>query len=362
MSELDYEVRQLDQDGNFIADRNNFVSLDMNLLVNDFSSCELPFGDPDLKLYNSLEEDQRWAITRKGYALGKGDWILRGKSKAVNEDGLRVTTVFLTTALEAATSPIVAYQADSPQAKKNQPLDDMMKAIIRENSGSLSVDTDRNVSQLISVQPNKGLAPTAEKGFSRQRILPLLQTISDLSAQLGTQLFFDVVAIGAGWQFQTYIGQPGTDRSNSLTFSLEQNTLLSASLKTDYLGSANVVYAGGNGEKSSRKIQIAKAQDRIDDSPFGRLRESFFGDGNLGTLPLILSAAQGELYDLRPREILDARINVFSNNDLGVHWFPGDRILYSLDDHFAEAVISPVRIVVSPESEETITANLRSLL
>jgi hypothetical protein len=113
---------------------------------------------------------------------------------------------------------IVAYAAGSSQSDKTNQADDMMKEIVTENLGS-SATAPRDLTDLnFTVAGDVTAAPSITKAFSWRNVLDVLQDIVAISAENGTDLYFDVVPVvisssEIGFEFRTYTDQPGQDRT-----------------------------------------------------------------------------------------------------------------------------------------------------
>jgi hypothetical protein len=114
---------------------------------------------------------------------------------------------------------IIGYVAGSSQADKTNQADDMMKEIVRENLGSSATVPARNLTDLnFTVAGDTSSAPSITKGFAWQNVLKVLQDIAFISAENGIYLYFNVVPLiisssEIGFDFRTYIDQPGQDRT-----------------------------------------------------------------------------------------------------------------------------------------------------
>lgn len=226
---------------------------------------------------------------------------------------------------------IVAYAANTSQAKKSAAGDNMIKAVVRENLGTLATDTARNLSAYIAVQADLTAALTTSKAFSWRDLLPVLQEIAATSTEQGTYLTFDMVATSrTGIEFRTYTGQRGVDHrrdsTSPIVFSPENGNLADAELIDDWSEEATAVYAGAQGERSRRNVQLQLDQERINTSPFNRV-ERFLNATHIGQSDT--AGANDEAYaglrDGLPLTMLTGRVSDQPDTTFGLHYGWGDR-------------------------------------
>jgi hypothetical protein len=86
--------------------------------------------------------------------------------------------------------------------------------------------------------------------------------IVNASREAGTDLFFEVqpnqvLQNSIDFIFNTFITQIGHDLTESVTFSIQNSTLVDAFQEYDYSKAKNYIFAGGEGEDDQRKITQA---------------------------------------------------------------------------------------------------------
>lgn len=83
----------------------------------------------------------------------------------------------------------------------------------------------------------------------------LLESIQKLAVIAGGD--FDVVKTSStAWQWRFYTGQLGTDRSASVSFSMERGNMTEVKYRISRLDERTVVAVGGQGEQSDREVVI----------------------------------------------------------------------------------------------------------
>ena len=165
---------------------------------------------------------------------------------------------------------IVAYKAGTAQSTKTGPCDDLMKDVFSDNLGS-GASADRNILTAfnLSIAADLSDAPSVTKSFAYENVLETLQAIADTSAGQslgGVDLFFDIACDGyrsnerPHFEFRTYTGQPGRDRTDgggnsaATVFSLENANIANVHYQRIHSGERNYIYAGGLGLESDRNV------------------------------------------------------------------------------------------------------------
>src|SRR6266540_3345424 len=205
-------------------------------------------------------------------------WFVRVPPKLVyGPKGEQLIEVRAVNGLYLLAGRIVAYAAGSAQALKIGPADNVMKAVVRENLGSLAV-AERNLSAWLTVDSDVGAGSNVYRTFPRANVLRVLQSLSRASAQGGNQVFFDVVPENGGLVFRTFLGQRGADHRHTaadpVTLSPEFGTLQNVEKAEDHRDEFTVIYTAGQGSGDERMLVTLTDADRANASPLNR-REQF---------------------------------------------------------------------------------------
>src|SRR3990167_2102870 len=256
---------------------------------------------------------------------------------------------------------IVAYAAASSQADKTDQVDDMLKAIARENLGS-SASAARNLTALgFTVHPDLAAGPSITRGFAWREVSRIYREIVDASAGVGTDLYWDIVPTSANaFELRTYIGQLGVDRSygsgsNPVLFGLLWGNLAEPKLTRDYSKEGTTIYAGGQGEGANRGIVEVADVTRLNRSPWNR-REAFVDARNERDTDGGTTVANARLNDGRPRlrfigKLLDTPQAVY-----GKDWNFGDRVTVEYRGRQLDGLVEAVTVKVDAEGNETVEA------
>ena len=359
----DYYLRYLTADGVQVLNVPDFSRLEYTLAENEVGVLELslPFSQfiwPPIL-------DGRFEVYRRvgagAYYLDGGcQWLLRdwALEKSGNESIISLRAYHTNHLLGRR---IVAYNADTSQTAKTDYIDDMMKEIVYENylAGAVAA---RNISAYMTAQADLSLAPRVSKAFSRRNVLAILQELAQLSYENGTYLVFDAVKTGdALTEFRTYTGQRGVNRGTTgaapLTVSVENDGLTEPVLAYAYADEINYIYAGGKGEGSLRVIQEASDAVRLAASALNR-SEYFYDARNGSDDPAdLLSEAEEQLAERRPRVMFDAVLHENRNLLYGIHYNWGDIVTAQYQGMVFDCHVDIVNVRVGG-GEETVTAKI----
>lgn len=253
--------------------------------------------------------------------------------------------------------PIIAYKGGTSQARKvSVAIDDMMKALVRENRGASATDTTRNLSDYLTVAPDATLAPTTTRGMSHRNLLKILRELAQESAERETYLSFDVTAVNeTDFLFQTYIGQRGLDRragqGNQFKLSPRRGNAENIVLERDYRDEITRAYAGGEGKGSKRNVQTWTGPIRSTATPFN-LIEVFVDARHLkqSDTAALLNVAKATVRRGRPRTNFSCDIRETDGSMLGVHFDFGDYVTAEMPYYTFDARLSVMRLRLSRAS------------
>lgn len=296
----------------------------------------------------------------------KPDFVgLQRDVKRDTDNGNTILTIEGVDQNELLARRVIKYAAGSSQAKKTDSLDDMMKAIVRENLGA-SAGTGRNITNTFrfTVAADAGQAASITKSFAYENVLDTLVDLADTSAGQASNakdLFFEIALTGYNgnnqplYQFRTYINQPGVDRTYPngqypVVFSLNQANIGQVHHERIYSNEINYVYAGGLGLEDDRDVQEAGDTLRINSSPINR-REAFESathveDGE------VLQVVYEALNAGRPGRSLRTNILDTETTPYQIAWNHGDKVtVFYGDDKTFDEVIRVTEVHVRDKKE-----------
>lgn len=249
---------------------------------------------------------------------------------------------------------IVAYAAGEPESDKTDQADDMIKAVVRENLGTLAPVGRALDSTVFSVQPDDSAVDVIVKTFPWRQLLMVAQEIADEVTQQSAQhLYFDIVATGeATCEFRTYPDQRGRDRRSSqgaiggITFSPERGNLINPRYTRQRSQECTFSYAGGQGEGVFRDIQTASEPLRIQASPFNR-RERFVDARQTDDSTAVQAEALSRVYEGRPQMTISGEIRETDAGIFQVHFGFGDFVTIEMAGILADCRINAYQLVIS---------------
>lgn len=321
---------------------------------------------PDVYPTSYIQPDNIVEIWRDGKFESGG--FLRKWTYAGPDDSATVTLTG-PSFLYVLASRIIAYAAGESESAKSDFADDMIKAIVRENLGSLATDTDRDLSDLnFTVQNDASAGESLDRRFAWRKVLETCTALAKESTQRGTRIYFDVIPFWAGdvfnLEFRTYANQRGQDRtyvSNTpVVFGATWGNLDNPVLEYDYWDEGNYVYAGGQGLGTNRLIEEQSDTGRIAISPWNR-REIFASVSNEQTVSEVQSAGEAALDARKPRLRFTADLLSVPGTLYGEDWDFGDKVVATHRDKEFDGHIDTVRVRVDRNGKESIGAKIEVL-
>lgn len=295
--EIRYGVFINDTQGNRLADiTNNISEVDGACAVGTVGAAVLTLPidiPPHLIAQDHIVEIWRFPHNGGGRLIADRLWWMRDFDIA-GQGGVEYHKItcydqnFLLASPDGQKGRVIAYDEGEPQTQKVDYLDDVMKAYVRENVGSLASDTDRRVTGFLTIEENKSQAPiAASSGTSRRNLLAVLNDLAALSADLGTYLAWDIVCtlppssirFPAKFElaFRTYVGSRGADRrassDNEFMIGPDFGNLGNWTLSTLTANQATSVYAVGQGVGAAAAVYNATAPDTVLLNSFMNRRE-----------------------------------------------------------------------------------------
>jgi hypothetical protein len=359
-----YTVRLFNAYGAYLADL-QFARLEYVLAENAVSTLVLTL--PPVISFDEIGEDARLEVWRSvdgapAYLEGSGGdgtvWFVNKKElRTRNDETLIVITA--TDAKSLLRRRIVDYSSGSSQSTKSGPLDNVCKAIVRENLGSSSytgaLAQGRDISAYLSVQADVGLWPSNLKSFAWQNVFQALVEICEQSAGDGAYGAFDIVKTGSQLEFRTYYSVRGLYRgfgaSNLVLVSDKNGTLTDTSIIYDWSNSSNYIRVGGSGEGTARYTGQFLNSPYLTSSPFSR-RELFVDarNGGIDQTEVNLEAIR-EGFAARPKLRVSAKVINTESVKYGVHYQHGDVIACQIGSTVLNTRVVRVRVVADENGE-----------
>lgn len=360
-----YEVRFLSQSGYVQAVLDTFVKMEYTRTVNQpgWLSITIP---PDIISFNLIRPDTRIEVRRQVdgkpfYTDMETQWLIRRWSKSLSSNGEKLVTLGGPSALDILRRRIVAYDSGSAQADKGATdADNLMKDIVDENFLASATDTTRRITSYLSLQADASAGPHVTKAFSRRNVLTVLQEISDTTVDRGTPVYFDIVPSGtSAFEFRTYIGQRGTNRSSTggrpFIFSPEYQNLTDCQIEYDHSEEITYAYAGGTGVGAARTIGVGSNVIRMTTSPLNRCEGWVDARNSEADAAQLADEAKASVYKNRPKTPFTGKIIQTPTSRYGVEWLWGDKVIQEFDGIIQDVMIYQVKVSVEG-GQETIDA------
>jgi len=323
------------------------------LNVNEFYKLELfrsEFGigslyvDFPLKEFMSQNIATEWRLevyrrTVGGQLVRVGDtqWIVKLVRYKADEQNETYLHILAYDAMYLLDKRIVAYVNGTSYTSKTMPADDMLKAIVRENLGSLATDYHRDLSDWLIVEADSSSAPIVTKSeFGMQKVMPILNDICQLSEAAGTYLSYDIVydeSIGK-LVFKTYAQQRGANHgSNSpAPIYLSHHTdpvnvmgsgLNYASIEIDATDERSYIYSGRQAQEANVIFEEIGNEIALNTGPFART-EDFITTGESVEYNDVMTEAHAWLQEKFRNLILNAHLEETNDMQFGIDYNFGD--------------------------------------
>jgi len=327
------------------------------ILPGDFGMSRLAI-DSQIEVYRAV-----------GYGAmqleGDTTYFIRQPEPKTLANGVHVIKLTAYSALELLARRSVAYDAGTAYTDKTAAWDNMLRAIVRENYGSLATDTARNLSPWMTVQVDTGWGASTTETFPRQIVLNVLKGIVDKIRGTGVYCTFDVVRTDRSiFEFRVFLGPRGQDHSSTGTLpvvvSEDRLNLLEPSLVFDWTDERNYIYATGQGQGTERIVKTAQDNVRIGISPFNR--REFVQDARQASIPeSVQSIADAALQAHRPKRIFTGTISQTDGCLYGIHWKWGDIVKAEYLGYTFDCYVDAVTVSVNQDGTEIVIGKLRSV-
>lgn len=324
-----------------------------------------------------IEQEDGIVSIQRGYSssnlpLLNDTLYMRVGWKLIQENSEWLWEIYCVDLNHVLTRRYVDYNSASSYASKLAPADDMIKAIMRENYGSLATDTTRSIASTLTIQADASGGQTLRKGFANRRVLDVIQEIAQQSRELGTYISFDVICKQPptatstfSAEFRTYVGQRGADRRVTTT---NQPLLLGPDFGSmqkvvlDYNGENRITRAivAGQGVADVRAKARATNTTKAGQSPWGLIEyieDSRNPDENAN---FIQNEASGLLKNKQPRLLVQGEFVPTPALLYDVNFGFGDFVPFQVRGQTFDARLSAVSGEYTRDAGETISIVLAS--
>lgn len=357
----DYSITVLTPTGIKLAEIVRFNRLEYVLTENAVGAMSLTMAEViPFEWYQRDTVMEIWRSIDGAAPTLEGDtvWFVRRPEDVLNEQGARTRILTAYDAKDLLRRRIIAYRATTSQSQKTAPYDDMLKAIVRENLGSLATDTLRDLSSYLSVEPDLSLCNSHTKGFSFRNVLMVLQEIAEASAGDGIYLSFDISRASQGQLvFRTFTRQRGVDHryptsARPVLVAPETGNVATVHIIDDSTQEVNVAYGGGAGQELARSLRLA-TDARMNASPFNRIE--VFMDWPNATDSEIDSSILALIRNGIPRKTFNGTLVDSTGIRYGLHYGWGDIVTAQFENQTFNCRVNPVNVIVDDSGERVNT-------
>lgn len=412
-----YEFWLTDDEGKLILNLDgwSFFSYSRSLLGLGTFTMGLPYQEWKQKIFPVFQPDWRvecWRSPMTGIPMRReGVYFLRKKNIYTRKtDGMQIIQFYGRSPIDLLSRRVIPQAAGTSWTRKTDAIDDLMKQIVREQTlyGSAldengAVDNSRAYpSGEFSVQADFGLGPNVTVNCAEMNVLDVLKQLKDLSFELAKEdtanykIYFDVVpynvggltdfildeefsdaildeagfalesetsinvSAGTSFQFQTFAGLYGQDRTAGKVFSVENENLEEPHYSLSHMDEKNAVIVKGFGRGDSRSSDWVTDDERINQSRWNR--SEVFRDGSQEPdQDKLADLGRGDLWEGEPDEEISA---VFVNSAggenaprslYGVDWDLGDLLPVEYADKRLDVEVSIVYVAMNEAGQEEIS-------
>lgn len=327
-----------------------------------------------------------WRSAAHGVPMRREDvFMLRKPNVYTRVDNIQAIQFYGRNGMDLLNRRSVIQRGGTSWASKTDNVDDMMKAVVREQMlyGSALdedgvIDNSRAWPQNeFSVQSDLGLGPSVSRAFADRVVFDILKELKEASQQLNAQastnrkIYFDVLpkdlagistisASPLGWEFQTFADLRGADRTLGIEFSVGNENIDQPSYSISYLDEVNSVIVRGNGQGLSQIVTSVEDTKRIAASRWNRVEKVHSASSESSTTAL-QDAGRSELHKGKPvEELYVTFLNTPGSPSVprslyGLDWDLGDLVRVNYASKQFEAEIGTVYVAVDESGKETIT-------
>lgn len=357
-------------------------TLQINFSFKEWNAMVKPFFRPDWRI-------DVWRSPAYGYPMRREEMYMLRKPEVYErgEDGVQMIMLRGRNGIDLLNRRYVIQYADTAYTVKTDYIDDLMKAIVREQClyGSCLdytgvVDNDRAYPQgEFTVQDDLSLGTSTKLSFADRNVLDVVKELMELSINMNyadptnRKIFYGVVPVElsssatlaepnakTGYEFRTFADLRGTDRTDGIEYSVENGNLKTPMYIESHFDEVNAVFVKGQGMDGARAVLEVENLSLISKSRWNRcenVRTATYEDD--------VSGLQGEgdiaLGEGRPIFNLDS---VFLNSPgskntprslYGLDWDMGDLLPVNYAGKQFNIEVINVYVSVNEEGVETIT-------
>jgi hypothetical protein len=285
--------------------------------------------------------------------------LVRDEERSSRADGRSTVAFTALGALHLLGRALVAYPAETTDRSRfvNKRAETIAKGLVTYNATTAGTEADgRDLDvptwgSYVSVAADGAAGPLLDFFCSRRNLLTSLQDLSRIGAG-----DFDLVKTGArAWEFRWYDGQLGTDRTSTVTFSLQWGNMINPVLRRNWLGEATVAVVAGQGLGEER-LYVVRQGANYDASV--NASEVLVDARDVTTEAGLNRRGDARLDELRARDELQFDVVQTPGSLYGLHYFLGDLVTARYQGVVTTPQIVQVTVTVDADGSERISVGV----
>jgi len=362
---VEYEIRIRDPEGNLkkVIPGRGFMRLEYVNEVNGagVSLFDIPSNHSAIQY---LEYDGIIEVRRRNLAYSiewYTDWegLYVDRDKWLDANRLPMFRAICVGKLDLLGGETVAWPANKANRSyfEAQPAETIAKTLVTYNAVAASAteangrDYDTDVTG-VTVSPDGGFGNTLTEEYGGQNLLVALQNI----ARIGDGDFDLIRTSGTNYQFRWYVGQRGTDRSNTVIFALQYKNMESPRLTGGRMLERTRVVALGQGAEGARQ-RVVRTGVNYDSG--GRNRTVYL-DTSSTDIAALQAAGDLRLDELEARDDLTFTVRQTAARQYGRDYFVGDLVGSFWEGVSAIKQIMSAAVVVEPNANQIETIRVET--
>jgi hypothetical protein len=363
-----YRVRIKDQAGLTLVETTHFRRLEFKHEVDQpgYYSLELGADHPAANLFQT--DGQVEVLRQDAEALLPWYTEFAGLHRKIDRkltgDGDRVAISSGPGFLDLLEGRIIAWLQGTPQALKNGVAETVLKQLVNENAGpgaTLAAGRARTGTRVgLTLQADGAGGPNWQGDLAYTSLLEALGKVAN-----ATGWRFDLVQTGAvAWEFRTYQGQRGADRTKvglapptptngagnvPVVFAPEMGTVRNVTYGFDRTAERTVAIMLGRGEGANRDVAVVTAAAATD-SPWNDREVMRNASNQMDTAALALLGA-GILEEQAAKETMDFSTIQIRGLLYGRDYTWGDKVVARFEGIEQDKEIIAVQITVDETGE-----------
>lgn len=373
-----YELKLYTDTGTLLETLPDFISLEYSILTGDIGVCSLvmphTWATTNIFTAGAVNKDYKIAVYRTapgGSQQLENVYLLRGVELYDNERG-RFTKLIGVDGNQLLSRRIVYLSGFSDgvaSAWTTEHADRVMKYLVKYhllNDGDNIGDRAMN-DTYFAVDADSTSGPHITDEFAWRNVLESVQSLAKMAVAAGTPVYWRVVPVSmAQYKFYTYVGQIGTDRTASVTASVDDNNMRNPHWTYDAVEEKNRLWILGTNansaynamDRNKTSVHSSPSPESAYDVEIEAAVDFFGGDDVTANMKAF---GKPKLRDMNPKRTFSFELADNATFRYGVNWFFGDKIAWEYRDLSGNAIVKSVVVRVEA-GQEVVNSGLDIML